>query len=85
MSLLTTVARKGYYNVYFLPSYRATSLHYRAINCNLSHDKENGKLHVGKTVMPDDETHVGWIKTLDPKFKYLFHCTLFTLLRMAHT
>ena len=77
MSLLTTVARKGYYNIYFLLSYSATSLHYRSINCNLSHDKENGKLHVGKTVMPDDEIHVDWIKTLDPKFKYLLNCTFF--------
>ena len=52
-------------------------LSYRAINCNLSHDREAGKLHVEKTAMPDNKIHVGRIKTLDSKFKYLFYCTFF--------
>ena len=47
--------------------YRAICLNYRAINCILSHDREAGKLHVGKKAMPDNEIHVGWIKTVGSK------------------
>ena len=83
MSLLTTVARKGYYIIYFL-------LSYRAINCNLSHDKENGKLHVGKIVIPDDEIHVGWIKlwiqNLDIYFiaPFFLICLEWHILSLSH-
>ena len=31
----------------------------------------------GKIGMPDNEIHVSWIKTLDPKYKSLFYCWLF--------
>lgn len=90
MSLLTTANRKDitryiYIYIYifaklFRDKFQLSRINYsvyRAINCNLSHDREAGKLHAGKTAMPDNEIHVGWIKTLDPNFKYLFYCTLF--------
>ena len=78
MSSLTTANRKDitrYIQLYtyiyiFLLSYFAISFTYsvyRAINCNLSHDREAGKLHVGKKAMPDNEIHVGWIKTVGYK------------------
>ena len=78
MSSLTTANRKDisrYIQLYtyiyiFLLSYFAISFNcsvYRAINCNLSHNREAEKLHVGKKAMPDNEIHVGWIKTVGYK------------------
>ena len=75
MSLLTTANRKDitryiYIYIYifaklFRDKFQLSRINYsvyRAINCNLPHDKEAGKLHVGKTAMPDNEINVGWIK-----------------------
>ena len=70
-----------YFAKLFRDKFQFSRIHYsvyRAINCNLSHDREAGKLNVGKTAMPDNEIHVGWIKTLDSNSKYLFHCTFFS-------
>ena len=35
--------------------------------------------------MPDTEIHVTWIKPLDPKYKFLFHCTFLLCLEWYFT
>ena len=53
-------------------------------NKNVTLDPIEKKLcRSGKIAMPDNEIHVSWIKTLDPKCQFLYYYTFFTLLRMV--
>ena len=51
-------------------------------NKNVTLDPIKKTVESGKNAMPDNEILVTWIKPLDPKYKFLFYCTFFTLLRM---
>ena len=51
-------------------------------NKNVMLDPIEKNCGVGENAMPDNEIHVTWIKPLDPKYKCLFYCTFFTLLRI---
>ena len=51
-------------------------------NKNVTLDPIKKTVESGENAMPDNEILVTWIKPLDPKYKFLFYCTFFTLLRM---
>ena len=41
-------------------------------NKNVTLDPTEKTVESGKIAMPDNEIHVSWIKTLDPKYKVYF-------------